>query len=276
MTLWLEENSSDAKRIVDMIRDMYVNVPYQTRLYLFFLANNVLVRERSTGVFSYTPLFADLLPYMVEKSLEKIEYPEIASRILGVIRLWNDKHTMGRSMTARVLSSIPSQVFLQFPQFNDINIHAQEPEPAYESISAVAPVERNDAAKENLSVELQRFLSHFESFKSTSPLRRQIEAKRNLLEKIRDFDPSEYGSDCEEYEVCINVKEVMSLCNEEKSSCYRELDALQRLEELVNHAIETQDNELQENKKLIEKCGIYINAITHNNELLFQSSKKRE
>ena len=91
-----------------------------------------------------------------------------------------------------------------------------------------------------VSVELQRFLSHFESFKSTSPLRRQIEAKRNLLEKIRDFDPSEYGSDCEEYEVCINVKEVMSLCNEEKSSCYRELDALQRLEELVNHAIETQ------------------------------------
>lgn len=83
-------------------------------------------------------------------------------------------------------------------------------------------------------------MSCFESFKPPSPSRRQIEVKRNQLEKIRDFDPSEYGDDSEEYEVRMNVREVMSLCNEEKSSCYRELDALQRLEELLNHAIETQ------------------------------------
>ena len=36
------------------------------------------------------------------------------------------------------------------------------------------------------------------------------------------------------------MKNMKFVCNEEKSSCYRELDALQRLEELVNHAIETQ------------------------------------
>lgn len=43
-----------------------------------------------------------------------VEYPEIASRILGVIRLWNDKHTMGRSMTSKVLNSIPIQILYQF------------------------------------------------------------------------------------------------------------------------------------------------------------------
>ena len=75
-------------------------------------------------------MFADLLPYMVEKSLEyilcfgidgrKIEYPETASRILGVIRLWNDKHTMGRSMTAKVLNSIPSQTLYSFFEMFDV------------------------------------------------------------------------------------------------------------------------------------------------------------
>ena len=204
---------------------------------------------------------------MVEVSLEwvlcfeidgrKIEYPEIASRILSVIRLWNEKHTMGRSMTARVLSSIPSHtLYTYFGYFNVVynslnsmismfilkNQNLLKNQQLFLKKEMMPPkrIVRLDEMCTIVSAELQCFLSHFESFKSSSSSQHQIEIKKNLLEKIRDYDPSDYGNDSEEYEVRINVAEVMSLCNEEKSRCYRELDALQRLEELVNHAIEAQ------------------------------------
>lgn len=62
LTQWMEQNSSEARRIVDMIRDVFRTSPhsiiilcvasYKNKLYLFYLVNSVLVQERSTGIYS--------------------------------------------------------------------------------------------------------------------------------------------------------------------------------------------------------------------------------
>ena len=58
----MEQNSSEARRIVDMIRDVFRTstysisilfvASYKNKLYLFYLVNSVLVQERSTGIYS--------------------------------------------------------------------------------------------------------------------------------------------------------------------------------------------------------------------------------
>ena len=109
--------------------------PYQTKLYLFYLANNVLVKERNSGNFKVIIPHKILICSILLNSwhfylqcartlwgfyificfiYSVIPDPEIATKILDILRLWKDHHTMGRSMTHRVLSSIPSQILYFF------------------------------------------------------------------------------------------------------------------------------------------------------------------
>ena len=143
LTQWMEDNSKDARQIVDMIRDMVKSsrfspllwhiASYQTILYLFYLSNSVLIRERSTGIFTvryyrYFILFLVYISFCRSAPLyghsfsgvcrlfisiwscRSIKSSDIAKRILSVIRLWKEKHTMGRSMTSNILKSIPVEV----------------------------------------------------------------------------------------------------------------------------------------------------------------------
>lgn len=43
-----------------------------------------------------------------------VQDPQIAMKILDVLRLWKDHRTMGRSMTFQILSSIPIQILYSF------------------------------------------------------------------------------------------------------------------------------------------------------------------
>lgn len=42
--------------------------------------------------------------------ISNIQNEEIAKKILNTIRLWKDKHTVGRTMTNSIISSIPQHV----------------------------------------------------------------------------------------------------------------------------------------------------------------------
>ena len=65
-----------------------------------------------------------LLPTMCNNSLRylsgiqiidsMVQDPQIAMKILDVLRLWKDHRTMGRSMTFQILSSIPIQILYSF------------------------------------------------------------------------------------------------------------------------------------------------------------------
>ncbi|CBK19692.2 uncharacterized protein [Blastocystis hominis] len=114
VTAWLFSNENDAAKVVQIWSDVFIRASYQTKLYLFYLANNVLVKERNSGHFKYTPEFMTLLPTMCLNSLSMVQDSQIAMKILDVLRLWKDHRTMGRSMTFQILSSIPIQILYFF------------------------------------------------------------------------------------------------------------------------------------------------------------------
>ncbi|KAK8825359.1 hypothetical protein WA538_003056 [Blastocystis sp. DL] len=277
MTQWMEENSEDAKRIVEMIRDMIPTSSYQTKLHLFYLANSILVRERSNGAFFYTPYLADLLPYMIEQSLTKIENPDIAQRILGVLQLWKNKHTMGRSMTAKVLKSIPVSVFSQYPQFRELNKHS--PEETKEAEQKYLSTTSIEAPKPKPLSPLEDIRSFLESFpgedETATRSRRQVEMKLSSLRKIRDYDPTTMDEDAEEYEVVIDKSTVRLLCEEEESRCRKEQTLLSELSDLLDKAAQQNETEADEDRELLSQCSVSMTSITKNNELLFTSSAKR-